>query len=302
MSGRRSCRRVLGLGCLELGSWRGNCLALGAALGTGAALLPFRLIRQLRGRSSIIFFLFARSSIIFFALRQGQLGRLRLGFAAQGPASRPWRRLRLLHRFFLIENIFLKDLWGIRRFFRLPVPAGTASNLVMYVSAANNDYVGVRHLSRHALAGSLEHGAPGLLSVPPGGIAKLHFGAFGGSIPGLVQQIRGTRPCSLRRCTAVAAHVALAVSPSRALTAAWARALCWAQTKSGRAAGGRIRARLRREAHTRGRAPAAAALCKAIARRRLDAESQAAGPRALLERRRHVCGPPRQAGSLRRAR
>ena len=34
------------------------------------------------------------------------------------------------------------------------------------------------------------------------------------------------------------------------------------------------------------------ALCEAIARRRLDAESQAAGPRALLERRRHVCGPP----------
>ena len=39
-----------------------------------------------------------------------------------------------------------------------------------------------------------------------------------------------------------------------------------------------------------------------IARRRLDAESQAAGARALLERRRHVCGPPRQAGSQRRAR
>ena len=29
-------------------------------------------------------------------------------------------------------------------------------------------------------------------SVPPGGIAKLHFGAFGGSIPGLVQQSAGT--------------------------------------------------------------------------------------------------------------
>ena len=64
--------------------------------------------------------------------------------------------------------------------------------------------------------------------------------------------------------------------------------------RSGRAAGGRIRARLRREAHAQGRAPAAAALCEAIARR-LDAESQAAGPRALLECR-HVCGPPRRAG------
>ena len=29
-------------------------------------------------------------------------------------------------------------------------------------------------------------------SAPPGGIAKLHFGAFGGSIPGLVQQSAGT--------------------------------------------------------------------------------------------------------------
>ena len=63
--------------------------------------------------------------------------------------------------------------------------------------------------------------------------------------------------------------------------------------RSGRAAGGRVRARLRREAHARGRAPAAAALSKAIVRRRLDAEGQAAGPRALLERWRHVCGPPR---------
>ena len=35
---------------------------------------------------------------------------------------------------------------------------GTASNLVMYVSAADNDYVG-------ALAGCLEHGAPGLLGA-----------------------------------------------------------------------------------------------------------------------------------------
>ena len=35
--------------------------------------------------------------------------------------------------------------------------------------------------------------------------------------------------------------------------------------RSGRAAGGRIRARLRREAHARGCAPAAAAFCEAIA-------------------------------------
>ena len=31
-------------------------------------------------------------------------------------------------------------------------------------------------------------------SVPPGGVAKLHFGAFGGSIPGLVQQSAHSGP------------------------------------------------------------------------------------------------------------
>ena len=50
---------------------------------------------------------------------------------------------------------------------------GTASNLVMYVSAADNDYVGVT-------------------GTFLGTASKLHFGAFGGSIPGLVQQSAGT--------------------------------------------------------------------------------------------------------------
>ena len=63
---------------------------------------------------------------------------------------------------------------------------GTASNLVMYVSAADNDYVGV---TSTFLGTASQGGAPG---VPPGGLAKLHFGAFGGSIPGLVQQTAGT--------------------------------------------------------------------------------------------------------------
>ena len=45
-----------------------------------------------------------------------------------------------------------------------------------------------RHLPRHALAGRLRLD----FSVPQGGIAKLHFGAFGGSISGLVQQSAGT--------------------------------------------------------------------------------------------------------------
>ena len=40
-------------------------------------------------------------------------------------------------------------------------------------------------------------------------------------------------------------------------------------------------ARLRRKAYARGRAPAAAALCEAIARRRLDADSQADRPAEL---------------------
>ena len=34
------------------------------------------------------------------------LGRLGLVFAARGPASRPWRRLRLLHRFFNRKYFF----------------------------------------------------------------------------------------------------------------------------------------------------------------------------------------------------
>ena len=64
----------------------------------------------------------------FFALRQGQHRRLGLVLTARRPASGPWRRLRLLHRVFLIGNIFLNvkttfggldviqkqhELWGV---------------------------------------------------------------------------------------------------------------------------------------------------------------------------------------------
>ena len=107
-----------------LGGALGAALAAGAALATGAALgaalgAVLGFVGNLTllgrkgesasyagsvGRSSIIFFLFARSSIIFLR----QLGRLRLVFAARGPASRPWRRLRLLHRFFNRKYFFLK--------------------------------------------------------------------------------------------------------------------------------------------------------------------------------------------------
>ena len=69
---------------------------------------------------------------------------------------------------------------------------GTASNLVMYVSAADNDYVGVTGTFLGTASQGVWSTARLDFSVPPGGIAKLHFGAFGGSIPGLVQQSAGT--------------------------------------------------------------------------------------------------------------
>ena len=57
--------------------------------------------------------------------------------------------------------------------------APLASNLVMYVSAADNDYVGVTG----TFLGTASQGVwPGLLGAA-GGIAKLHFGAFGGLQP-----------------------------------------------------------------------------------------------------------------------
>ena len=69
---------------------------------------------------------------------------------------------------------------------------GTASNLVMYVSAADNDYVGVTGTFLGTPSQGVWSTARLDFSVPPGGIAKLHFGAFGGSIPGLAQQSAGT--------------------------------------------------------------------------------------------------------------
>ena len=71
---------------------------------------------------------------------------------------------------------------------RLPVPTGHGLQLGDVRQRGRQRLRGRhRHLPRHALAGRLED-----FSVPPGGIAKLHFGAFGGSIPGLVQQSAGT--------------------------------------------------------------------------------------------------------------
>ena len=76
---------------------------------------------------------------------------------------------------------------------------GTASNLVMYVSAADNDYVGVTGTFLGTALQGVWSTARLDFSVPLGGIAKLHFGAFGGSIPGLVQQSAGTLDlCSMQ--------------------------------------------------------------------------------------------------------
>ena len=56
---------------------------------------------------------------------------------------------------------------------------GTASNLVMYVSAADNDYVGVTGTFLGTALQGVWSTARLDFSALPGGIAKLHFGAFG---------------------------------------------------------------------------------------------------------------------------
>ena len=61
----------------------------------------------------------------------------------------------------------------------------------MYVSA-DNDYVGVTGTFLGTPSQGVWSTARLDFSAPPGGVAKLHFGAFGGSIPGLVQQSAGT--------------------------------------------------------------------------------------------------------------
>ena len=62
----------------------------------------------------------------------------------------------------------------------------------MYVSAADNDYVGVTDTFLGTPSQGVWSTARLDFSVPPGGIAKLHFGAFGGSIPGYSMQIRAS--------------------------------------------------------------------------------------------------------------
>ena len=95
----RCCLERLGC-CLGRGRCLGHGCCLGRSLGSRLGLCGkshplgteggVRLIRRLRGQDH--FFSLRQVVDHFFALRQGQLGRLRLVFAARGPASRPWRR------------------------------------------------------------------------------------------------------------------------------------------------------------------------------------------------------------------
>ena len=81
--------------------------------------------------------------------------------------------------------------WNIVRTYTL-TPGRRYSFGCRYVSAADNDYVGVTGTFLGTPSQGVWSTARLDFSVPPGGIAKLHFGAFGGSIPGLVQQSAGT--------------------------------------------------------------------------------------------------------------
>ena len=96
--------------------------------------------------------------------------------------------LRLEHRAHLHADVTP----GRRYSFNYRHRLGTASNLAMYVSAADNDYAGVTGTFLGTPSQGVWSTARLDFSAPPGGIAKLHFGAFGGSIPGLVQQSAGT--------------------------------------------------------------------------------------------------------------
>ena len=81
---------------------------------------------------------------------------------------------------------------------------GTASNLVMYVSAADNNYVGVTGTFLGTASQGVWSTARLDFSVPPG--------AFGGSIPGLVQQSARTFYTFLQCGTVWPLHQAPAVA------------------------------------------------------------------------------------------
>ena len=109
------------------------------------------------------------------------LGQLRGGRLPAGGLRHDPERLRLEHRAHQHADA------GETLLLRLPVPVG--HGLQMYVSAADNDYVGVTGTFLGTPSQGVWSTARLDFLVPPGGIAKLHFGAFG---PGLVQQSAGT--------------------------------------------------------------------------------------------------------------
>ena len=119
------------------------------------------------------------------ALQQPELrglGQLHGGRLPDGGLRHDPERLRLEHRARLRADA------GETLLLRLPVQAG-------HGSAADNDYVGVTGTFLGTALQGVCSTARLDFSVPPGGIAKLHFGAFGGSIPGLVQQSAGSTAC-----------------------------------------------------------------------------------------------------------
>ena len=86
----------------------GAAVAAGAAFGAalGAVLGFVGNLFWLEGGVDFVSRLRGQVGDHFFALRQGQLGRLELVFTTWRSASRPWRRLRLLHRFFHRKYFF----------------------------------------------------------------------------------------------------------------------------------------------------------------------------------------------------
>ena len=115
------------------------------------------------------------------ALQQPELRGLGQLHGGRLPAG---ERLRLKHRAHLHADA------GETLLLRLPVPAGHGLQL--------GD---VRQRGRQQLLPRPSQGVWSTLDflVPPGGIAKLHFGAFGGSIPGLVSSRRARWTCTACR-------------------------------------------------------------------------------------------------------
>ena len=144
------------------------------------------------------------------ALQQPELHGLGQLHGARLPAGglrHDPERLRLEHRAHLHADA------GETLLLRLPVPAGHGLQLGDVRQRGRQRLRGrYRHLPRHALAGCLEHGAPGLLGAA-GRNREAALGAFGGSIPGLAQQSAGSHMVFSARSRCIWCHL-----PRSALT------------------------------------------------------------------------------------